>query len=59
MPFDLASWKQAAVEKLGGIGDWLRRRGEAEAPYLLYGALCGCALWPLIEAARADISFSP
>jgi formylglycine-generating enzyme required for sulfatase activity len=53
MGFDRITWKAAAAEKLQGIGDWLERRRVKEAPYLVYGTLCGLSLWPLVEAARA------
>ena len=53
MDFTLATWKQAAADKLQAIGGWLDRRRRQDAPYLLYGTLCGLSLWPLIEAAQA------
>jgi formylglycine-generating enzyme required for sulfatase activity len=53
MTFDLSTWKQSAGEKLHRIGSWLDRRKQQDAPYLVYGTLCGLSLWPLVEAARA------
>ncbi len=53
MAFDLSTWQKSAAEKLHGIGGWLDRRRMQEAPYLLYGTLCGLTLWPLVEAARS------
>ena len=53
MDFTLATWKEAAAEKLKGIGAWLERRGQQDVPFLVYGTLCGLSLWPLVEAAQA------
>jgi formylglycine-generating enzyme required for sulfatase activity len=52
MDFTLANWQQAVSDTLRTIGDLLNRGKEQEAPYLLYGALCGLSLWPLVEAAQ-------
>jgi formylglycine-generating enzyme required for sulfatase activity len=53
MSFDLPSWKQATADRLQTIGQWLKQRAQSDAPFLLYGTLCGASLWPLVEAARA------
>jgi len=53
MDFTLDIWKEQAAAQLARIGDWLERRKTQDAPYLVYGALCGLSLWPLVEAARA------
>ena len=53
MDFTLTNWKQSATDKLKAIGSWLDRRRIQDAPYLLYGTLCGLSLWPLVEAAQA------
>jgi formylglycine-generating enzyme required for sulfatase activity len=53
MGFTLETWKQAAADKLRGIGGWLDRWRAREAPFLVYGTLCGLSLWPLLEAAQA------
>ena len=52
MDFTIETWKEKAGEELHGIGGWLERRKSRDVPYLLYGALCGLSLWPLVEAAR-------
>lgn len=52
MSFTLDTWKEKAAERLHNIGDWLERRKNQDGPYLLYGALCGASLWPLVEAAQ-------
>lgn len=52
MTFDLESLKNAAADRLRGIGDRLKRRSD-DAPLLTYGALCGMSLVPLVEAAGA------
>ena len=52
MTFSLETWKEKTGERLRGMGDWLERRKAQDAPYLLYGALCGASLWPLVEAAQ-------
>ncbi len=51
MSFDLATWRQATADRLSALGRWLKQRGQTDAPFLLYGALCGASLWPLVEAA--------
>ena len=53
MGFSLESWREAAAERLGTIGEWLQSRGAQDAPYLLYGALCGLSIWPMVEAAQS------
>ena len=52
MAFSLETWRGQVGERLQGLGAWLERRRDKEAPYLLYGTLCSMTLWPLIEAAR-------
>lgn len=52
MTFNLETWKQQAGEKARQIGHWLDRRQTQDAPYLVYGTLCGLSLWPLVEAAQ-------
>jgi len=51
--FTLNVWKDKAASRLRGIEDFLERSKTQDAPYLVYGALCGLSLWPLVEAARA------
>lgn len=51
MTFTLETWKEKTAERLHNTGDWLDRRRSQDAPYLLYGALCGMSLWPLVAAA--------
>jgi len=53
MDFTLDVWKEKAAGQLARIGDWLEQRKKQDTPYLVYGALCGLSLWPLVEAARA------
>ncbi len=53
MSFTLNVWKEKAAGGLRQAGDWLERRKTRDAPQLLYGALCGLSLWPLVEAAQA------
>jgi len=53
MDLTLDIWKEQAAGQLRRIGDWLEQRKAQDAPYLVYGALCGLSLWPLVEAARA------
>ncbi len=53
MDFTLATWQQAATEKLANLGDWLNRRKQKDVPYLLYGTLCGLSLWPVVQAAQS------
>ncbi len=53
MSFTLNVWKEKAAGGLRQAGDWLERRKTQDAPQLLYGALCGLSLWPLVEAAQA------
>ena len=53
MEFTLDIWKEQAAAQLRRIGGWLEQRKTQDAPYLVYGALCGLSLWPLVEAARA------
>jgi hypothetical protein len=43
MSFDLATWKEATADRLSALGRWLKRRGQTDAPFLLYGALCGAS----------------
>jgi len=50
--FALQTWKEQAGQQLRGLGGWLERAKRQDAPYVLYGALCGLTLWPLVEAAR-------
>ena len=52
MPIDLNAWQEKTTQRLYNIGDWLERRSSRDAPYLLYGALCGASLMPLVEAAQ-------
>jgi len=52
MAFDLAIWRQSAADKLRDIGGWLDRRKTQDAPYLMYGTLCGLSLWPLVDAMQ-------
>ena len=52
MVFDLEAWKRAASDRLRRIGAWLNRRRREDAPYVVYGAVCGATIWPLIEAAQ-------
>ena len=56
MPFTLQTWKDQTGQHLHRLGDWLERVKQGYAPYLLYGALCGISVWPLVEAARAGQS---
>jgi hypothetical protein len=51
--YTLEVWKEQASQRLHSVGGWLERRAAQDAPYLLYGALCGLTLWPLVEAAQA------
>jgi len=53
MDLTLDIWKEQAAGQLRRIGGWLEQRKTQDAPYLVYGALCGLSLWPLVEAARA------
>ena len=53
MDLTLDIWKEQAAGQLRRIGGWLEQRKAQDAPYLVYGALCGLSLWPLVEAARA------
>jgi len=53
MDFNVAIWKESAGKKLQEIGRWVNRRRREDVPKLVYGALCGLSLWPLIEAAKA------
>ncbi len=53
MPFTLQIWKEKTAGRLREAGDWLERGKTRDAPYLLYGALCGMSLWPVLEAAQA------
>ncbi len=53
MTFNLEIWKERAAERLHKLGGRPERRRAQDAPYLLYGALCGLSLWPLVEAAQA------
>jgi hypothetical protein len=53
MTFNLETWKEKAGGRLREMGAWLGRRKAQDAPYLLYGALCGASLWPLVEAVQA------
>jgi formylglycine-generating enzyme required for sulfatase activity len=51
MSFSLETWKEQTRAGLRNLGGWLARRRARDAPYLLYGALCGAALAPLATAA--------
>jgi hypothetical protein len=53
MTFNLETWKEKAGGRLHEMGAWLEGRKAQDAPYLLYGALCGASLWPLVQAAQA------
>lgn len=53
MTFTLDTWQQQAADKFHQISRWLKRRTTQDAPYLVYGTLCGLSLWPLVEAAQA------
>jgi hypothetical protein len=53
MPFEIAVWKDQATERLHNMGGWLKRRADQDLPYLVYGGLCGMALWPLVEATQS------
>jgi hypothetical protein len=52
MSFTLQTWQAQAGKQLRGIGGWLERARHQAAPNLVYGALCGLSLWPLVEAAQ-------
>jgi formylglycine-generating enzyme required for sulfatase activity len=52
MTFTLEMWKEKVSGRLSRFGGWLERRKTRDAPYLLYGSLCGMSLWPLVEAVR-------
>ena len=52
MDFTLDVWKEKAAGQLRRVGAWLEQRKRQDVPYLVYGALCGMSLWPLVEAAR-------
>ncbi len=52
MTFTLEIWKEKTADQLRRVGGWVERWKRQEAPYLLYGALCGLSLWPLVEAAQ-------
>ncbi len=54
MTFDLETWKEKTTASLHKVGQWLERRKNEDAPYLLYGYLGGLSLWPLVAAAQAD-----
>jgi hypothetical protein len=51
--FTIEIWKEQASERLQEPGGWVERRKSQDVPHLLYGALCGLSLWPLVEAAQA------
>ncbi|HUX78101.1 MAG TPA: hypothetical protein VMY40_15820 [Anaerolineae bacterium] len=53
MAFTIEIWKERTSEQLQEIGGWVERRKSQDVPHLLYGALCGLSLWPLVEAAQA------
>ena len=53
MTFDLATWKRKVGERLSGVNAWVDRAKTEHAPQLVYAALCGASLWPLVEAARS------
>ncbi len=55
MTFTPEIWKKQVSERLGRFGDWLKKKGEREAPHLVYGGLCGMTLWPLVEAAQGGL----
>lgn len=52
MAFTIQTWKEQAGKRLQKAGDWLAGVKQSYAPRLLYGGLCGAALWPLIQAAQ-------
>lgn len=52
MAFDLDTWKQKVRERLDGIRERLEQAKTKHAPGLVYAALSGATLWPLVDAAR-------
>lgn len=56
MDFDLTVWKERASDGFRDLGGWLRQQATGDASYLVYGALCGMSLWPLVEAAQGGES---
>ncbi|MCI0731532.1 MAG: SUMF1/EgtB/PvdO family nonheme iron enzyme [Chloroflexi bacterium] len=57
MTFTLESWKEAAGRKLREAGEWLQRRRQEDAPYVVYGTVAGLTLWPAVEAAARTGQF--
>jgi hypothetical protein len=53
MAFDLATWKRKVGERLAGVNAWVDRAKTKHAPQLVYTALCGASLWPVVEAVRS------
>jgi formylglycine-generating enzyme required for sulfatase activity len=53
MTFTLDRWKKETTTRFRELGKWLKDPRTRKTPYLLYSALGGLSLWPLLEAARA------
>ncbi len=53
MGFELANWKEKTVEGWQKASGRLAQWKTQDAPYLLYGTLCGLSLWPLVEAYQS------
>ena len=52
MTFSVDAWQENVSGRLNNIGDWLHRRWRSDVPHVVYGALTGLTLLPLVEASQ-------